>query len=324
MSGALLMKSPMLACKFDEKKVRTHLPLCAQPKLDGIRVFIRDGVAYSRSLKPIRNRAFQEAVREHWGVVEHLDGEVIAGPMTAPDAYRRTSSSLMSFDGGWDDFTFHVFDAIYDHALPFYKRRNNLTGWILTWQETVPWVRCLESHVLYTIEQIYEYEQQLLDQGHEGVILRNPNSFYKFGRSSPGLCELVKLKRFIDAEATIIGYEELRSNQNEATINALGHTERSGHQENLVPMGVLGALIGAGMWPKEVLSNSAGYGFAHLGDGAFEVRIGSGFTAEQRAALWNERESLIGQTVKFKFFGGGVKEAPRFPIFLGFRDKEDM
>lgn len=316
------MKSPMLACKFDEKKVRPHLPLYAQPKLDGIRVFIRDGVAYSRSLKPIRNRAFQEHAAESRELLEGFDGEVIAGPMTAPDAYRRTSSSLMSFDGGWDDFTFHVFDKIDEDKLPFWKRSRD--AFWRDYCERPSWVSPLPTELVHTLEEIYEYEQKLLDQGHEGVILRNPNSFYKFGRSSPGLCELVKLKRFIDAEAMITGYEELRSNQNEATTNALGHTERSGHQENLVPMGVLGALICAGEWPGGGVSEEVDYGFQAMGGRDFAVRIGSGFTAEQRAALWNERESLIGRTVKFKFFGGGVKEAPRFPIFLGFRDKEDM
>lgn len=316
------MKSPMLACKFDEKKVRSHLPLYGQPKLDGIRVFVRDGVAYTRSLKPVRNREFQERVAERRGLLQNLDGEVIAGQATAPDAYRRTSSSLMSFDGGWDDFTFHVFDMIDEDRTPFCKRLRLFRG-MSVWNGP-DWLVPVDTPLFHTMEEIYEYEQRLLDQGHEGAVLRNPDSFYKFGRSSPGLCELVKLKRFIDAEATVIGYEELRSNQNEATINALGHTERSAHQENLVPMGVLGALIGAGMWPKEVLSSSTGFGFAHLGEGAFEVRIGSGFTAEQRATLWNERETLIGRTAKFKFFGGGIKEAPRFPIFLGFRDEDDL
>lgn len=300
------MKSPMLACKFSEEKVRPHLPLYAQPKLDGIRVFIRDGVAYTRSLKPIRNRAFQERVSEDRELLEGFDGEVIAGPLTALDAYRRTSSSLMSFNKGWDDFTFHVFDLI-NTELPFHKRSRNVM-WT-QFSNRPSWVSLLPTNLVHTIEEIYEYEQRLLSEGHEGVILRNPDSFYKFGRSSPGLCELVKLKRFEDTEGVILGYEELFSNQNEAVINKLGHTERSGHQENLVPMGVLGSLIIQGSWPS--------------GE-TFVVRVGSGFTAEQREFLWQKRESLLGKFIKFKYFASGVKDAPRFPIFLGFRDEEDM
>ena len=76
-----------------------------------------------------------------------------------------------------------------------------------------------------------------------------------------------------------------------------------------MPMGTLGSLTVSGLWPN---------------GSSFEVRIGSGFTTEQRDLLWKRRESLPGEVVKFKYFAGGVKEAPRFPIFLGFRDLEDM
>jgi DNA ligase-1 len=212
----------------------------------------------------------------------------------------------MSF-AGEDDFTFHVFDRIFEEQLPFWKRMRD-TFW-LQFTTRPAWVVPLATELLHTIEEIYTYEQKLLDLGYEGVILRNPDSFYKFGRSSPGLCELVKLKRFEDTEAAIIGYEELRSNQNEATINALGYTERSGHQSNLVPMETLGGLWCRGLWPS--------------GE-EYRVRVGSGFTAEQRASLWNQRDELIGRVIKFKYFAGGVKDAPRFPIFLGFRDGDDL
>ena len=40
---------PMLATEANFNKLR--YPVCAQPKLDGIRVVVKDGVVYSRSLK---------------------------------------------------------------------------------------------------------------------------------------------------------------------------------------------------------------------------------------------------------------------------------
>jgi DNA ligase-1 len=40
--------------------------------------------------------------------------------------------------------------------------------------------------------------------------------------------------------------------------------------------------------------------------------------------IWKERESMIGWIVKFRSFAHGVKDKPRFPRFVGFRDRMDM
>ena len=55
-----------------------------------------------------------------------------------------------------------------------------------------------------------------------------------------------------------------------------------------------------------------------------EFGVGSGFTDEQRNALWASKESLVGKLAKVKFFEVGIKEAPRFPVFLGFRSEIDL
>jgi DNA ligase-1 len=113
------------------------------------------------------------------------------------------------------------------------------------------------------------------------------------------------MKRFSDTEAEIIGYEEKMHNANPATKDAFGRTERSSHQENLVPTGTLGALL--------VRSDE----FTN------EFSIGSGFTDELRADLWKRRNQLKGKLVKFKYQPYGVKDVPRFPVFIGIRDPRD-
>ena len=50
MTGKQVIK-PMLATEVDFNKLR--YPVYTQPKLDGVRVIIKDGVVYSRSLKAI-------------------------------------------------------------------------------------------------------------------------------------------------------------------------------------------------------------------------------------------------------------------------------
>jgi DNA ligase-1 len=55
-----------------------------------------------------------------------------------------------------------------------------------------------------------------------------------------------------------------------------------------------------------------------------EFNIGTGFTAAQRVEFWGQQRELLGTSVKFKSFQHGVKDAPRHPVFLGFRHKDDM
>lgn len=293
---------PMLAGQFIPEKVQEHLPMYAQPKLDGIRMFIRDGMAYTRSLKPVRSVWVQDLVAEHAEILEGLDGEIIAGEVTAKDAYRRTNSSVMSY-GKPDDVTFHVFDH-WSIGGDFAARLSHLQSLDLP-----VFCKLVETKLLHTLEEISEYEDSLLALGHEGLILRNPFSLYKYGRGSPTNCELIKVKKFCDAEAVITGFAELLHNENEAEYNKLGYMERSSHRENLVPSNTLGAILAEGRFPD---------------GGKYKVRIGTGLDQAQREEIWANRDSYLGKLVKFKYFGMGIKDAPRFPVFLGFRDNDDL
>lgn len=295
---------PMLAGKYDAKLIERQLPVIAQPKLDGIRLLIRDGIAWTRSLKPLRSTWVQSWVAHHKKQLEGLDLEIVTGDPLAPDAYRRTSSAVMSYDNADAlNSKFYVFD-IWNSPDPYLTRLADLTD-----MELPTFCEILESVSISDMEGLLRYEASLLEQGHEGVILRDPDGYYKFGRSTPKEGKLIKMKQFLDTEAVIIQTHELMHNANEATINELGATSRSGHQENLIPMDTLGAIEVMGIWP----------------DGStYYVRIGTGFDDETRLRLWRDRDNLIGKIVKFKYFPTGVKEAPRFPVFLGLRDPADM
>ena len=118
---------------------------------------------------------------------------------------------------------------------------------------------------------------------------------------------MVKIKRHVDAEAIVIGAEELMHNANEPTTNALGYTERTSHLANQVGMGTLGSLR------VQLLS-----------DPDVEFSVGTGMTAEDRTWMWNNREQMVGKIIKYKSFPVGVKDKPRHPVFLGFRDLEDL
>lgn len=314
----------MLAGKYVPEKIEKLLPVYGDIKYDGIRGFVHEGYAKTRSLKPVRSSQVQSIVAHNREMLWGLDFEMIVGEPTAPNCYNRTDSSVMSFDKPDEELKFYVFDH-WDSVDAYEDRRNYL--------ESIRWSlendlkgdakgRFIinESKLLWSIEDVEAYRDEMISLGHEGIMLRNPKSPYKFGRGTPTQGELIKIKdgRWIETEARITGYKELMSNQNEATINVLGKTERSGHKENLIPMGVLGAFEGEGIFPDEPTLAS------HLVGKKFETSVGGGFSAEQRIDLWNQRDQYVGKIMRFKFFTGGIKDKPRFTGFLGFRDPDTM
>ncbi|USN14464.1 DNA ligase [Janthinobacterium phage vB_JliS-Donnerlittchen] len=291
---------PMLSATV-EAVDRLHFPLLASVKLDGIRALVLGGVVVSRNLKPIPNRHVQALFGR--SMFEGLDGELMVGDPGEEDVFRRTSSGVMSTDGE-PDVRFHVFDCMSDPGLPFHRR----LGLARDLAEGFDRVEPVAHRVVASPAELDEFEAAALSAGYEGVMLRSADSPYKFGRGTLSKQDLMKLKRFEDAEARVVGFQELMHNSNEATTGLLGQTERGHSKEGMVGMGTLGAL--------QVLGEGGKYG-------GVAFNIGSGFDAATRASIWADRDAWIGRLVKFKFFPLGSKDAPRFPIFLGERHPDD-
>jgi len=286
---------PLLA--YTVESIETvRFPVFASPKLDGIRCLILDGVAVSRTLKPIPNLH----IRHQLAGLPALDGELICGDPTDPDCFNRTTSAVMSRDGA-PRFTFRVFDHFGTPSDTFPQRIYTAELRVNEAQADFRPVEMVPQRFIRDAAELAEYEAAQVAAGYEGVMVRDICDFYKFGRSTAKEGILGKVKRFADAEAEIVGIEELHRNGNAAEINALGHTERSTAAAGLVAAGTLGALI------------VRAEGFAET------FKIGTGYTAAQRDSLWSDRASLPGRLVKFKHQPAGAKDAPRFPVFLGFR-----
>lgn len=291
---------PMLAATVADVAA-LRWPLLASPKLDGIRAIVRNGVVVSRNLKPIPNLHVQALFGKPW--LEGLDGELLVGDPTDPSAFLGTSSGIMSRDGEPDVF-FHVFDCCLNPYAQ-YLERLAMARYFAIGRDRVVIVKQTE---VKTVEEVNAYEEEQLDLGYEGVMLRDAKSPYKFGRGTLSKQDLMKLKQFEDAEAVVEGFEELMHNSNQASTSALGLTERGHAKAGMVGMDTLGALcvVGRGGWWDGVRFN-----------------IGSGFDAATRKLIWENAESWTGRLVKFKFFPNGSKDAPRFPVFIGERHLDD-
>lgn len=281
----------MLAKDADLGKLR--YPLLVSPKLDGIRAYVREGIVYSRKNKPIPNKYVQTLFKPY----DYFDGELIVGDPTDPFVYRNTMSGIMSVEGE-PAVRFFVFDHIEYLNNPYRERMMRCVRFNKKTQ--VP----LEQKLILNIDDLLAYESEVLEQGYEGLILRDPSAPYKCGRSTVKEGYLLKLKRFTDAEFEVVGFEERLKNNNEATTDETGRTKRSSHKANKSGRGDLGALV-----------------LQHNGD---TFTCGTGFTDAERADIWDNQDKYLGRLAKVKFFAIGAYDKPRHPVFLGWRDKRDV
>lgn len=292
---------PMLAVDADIENIK--YPVLCSDKLDGIRCIILDGVAYSRSLKPIRNKYVQELFGKE--VFNGFDGELVVGGVFDKDVFQKTTSGVMS-EKGTPDVTFYVFDHCLLPEMPYTERLERVREVLEQQGSSVPYnaVKCLESTVVNSHEQLQYILQDIQEKGGEGVILRSLDSGYKYGRSTLKQGWLLKVKFFLQDEFEVVGFEERMHNENEATVNELGYTERSSHKENLTPMNTLGSLI------------------LRYGDVTF--KCGTGFNDKQRKDIWDNRDDYMGKLASVRYMNVGQKDLPRVPSFQGFRDTDDL
>ncbi len=297
---------PTLACATPKDLSQVRFPLYASRKLDGLRALVVNGQAVSRTLKPIRIRYVRSFLNNQ--NLNGLDGELIVGDPTSKSCFRDSTSGIMSEDGE-PEFTFYAFDHWYMPG-PFSSRIGQVAALIKQHANRVR-VELHDHYLLTSLDQLLEMEADALAQGYEGLITRDPAAEYKYGRSSLREQGMLKIKQFVDAEARVVAVQELMHNGNEAKTDHLGYTERSSHQENMVGLNMLGALICRTLPDPETETD-------------VEFAIGTGMTAADRTWMWNNRDQLLGKFVKFKHFPIGAKDKPRHPVFLGFRDPDDL
>ena len=286
------MFKPLLAAPVDLNKMK--FPVLVSPKLDGIRAINHPTLGLvSRNLKPIPNEYIRGQAERFpaW-----LDGELMLMKEDGkPLPFSDITSGVMSRKGE-PNFKFAVFDMVMSGAEPFWKRLGVVNEWVRNGPENLATV---EHKIIHNLDALLEYEEATVGQGWEGVMLRDPEGRYKFGRSTVNEGILLKMKRFHDDEATVVGVVERMINNNEQTRDALGYAKRSSHKDNKTPAGDLGALV-----------------CEYKG---VQFELGTGFTSHQRKELWLDRDSLTGQRVTFKYQEISKDGVPRFPVFLRFR-----
>jgi DNA ligase-1 len=300
---------PMLAPAEDPMSYPNYFnelrfPLLVSPKYDGIRCIVKDGVCKSRSFKDIPNLQIQEMFSRF----NQFDGELILGEPTAVDVYNKTQSVVMSKDKDAFQIRFYVFDYAGEESAnePFDFRLMIAKNWHETRAEYKSSFVKIVNHVLVkNSEELIDYEAWALLQGYEGIMMRDPKGRYKHGRGTWKEGLIYKLKRFKDDEAEIVDFVEMLHNTNEGIRNELGYIERSDTKDAKEGTGMVGKFI------------------CKFNNDLIEVAAGQ-FNHEERKIIWDNKESLKSSILKFRHFTVGVKDKPRFPRAVGFRDIKDL
>lgn len=290
----------MLAATIEESGLdNLDYPVYVQPKIDGIRCVILNGVVLSRTLKPIPNKF----VREVLGTLMEKYPFLIDGELEIRDeSFQEVQSEIMSENGN-PNFHYTVFDCLLENnSAPYFARLGNIDYCIpsnVNWIGYIGHIRADNKKDILTAEKYY------VNSGLEGIIIRDQHASYKFGRSTIKEGALLKLKRFIDAEAIVLDMEELQHNVNEIELDERGYTKRSSSSTGKISSGKMGALKVRGL----------------NGDFAgVEFNIGSGFTDYERNHLWLLQHRYIGKTLTYKYQKIGSKDKPRIPVFKCWRE----
>ena len=239
-------------------------------KLDGVRAYYDGEKLWSRQKKSIEApQTFLDMLPK--GI--SLDGELFMG--------RKSFQKLVStvrkkepIEEEWSLVEYHVFDI--PHCDKPYKQRvellsvleNNIVKPVKTWEIT-------DNNML--MEQVIDYDKM----GAEGLMVRDPESFYKFKRDH----SLLKVKTFYDSEAIVLDY-----------------TQGTGRLKNL-----MGALKVVTIGDSKLKLKKD-----------IHFKIGTGFSDDQRINYLNYYP--IGSIVTFKFTETTNSGTPRFPVFVKVKD----
>ena len=207
---------PMLALSYEKRGHNIEWPCYVQPKIDGVRctVGIKNGKInmFTRKGKEMTlmphiekdlERLFAQAKALDYDT-DHLyfDGELYSDDLTFQELagtlrrHKNTKETL-------DKIYLIVFDMFWTNInTRFETRFKNLEK--LYEHMYLEKVELIETRLINE-DELEMKHQQYIENGYEGIILRNMDGYYKMKHRS---ADLQKLKMFQDEEFEIIGFKE--------------------------------------------------------------------------------------------------------------------
>jgi len=197
-----------LANKWENHHKKMPEKIMGSPKLDGLRCIITKDGAFTRNGKQyVTTKFIEESLKDFFDEFPNmvLDGELYCHRLhndfnkIASLARKTKEKSIKPKD--WDEIKdklkLYIFD-VYDDDCPrteFDERYNFIMYEFTDHDFVVPVPNKLITH-----DQIDEYHAECIEEGYEGIMLRDPSMLYEHTRSK----KLLKYKQFIDDEFKVI------------------------------------------------------------------------------------------------------------------------
>lgn len=268
-------------------------PVLASLKLDGMRGIRLDHTLKSRTRKLIPNVAIRERSLVMPG---GFDCELYNPALD----FNTIQSIVMSQEHErFREIEFHVLDR-YTPGV-YYQRLDEVQGLMAGMPDCVKFV--YPTHCA-NADELFAFFLKCEREDGEGICFRLPNSPYHQDYCTLNQQYLVKLARYVFAEAVIVGFEEQQVNCNPDKRNALGKMKRSSSQANKHGKDTLGAV-----W----VTSTAG------GDNQ-RFKVYSGFNDRERYEIWHNQSKYLGRQLVYKHKPHGRLNKPRSPVFHGWRE----
>jgi len=205
--------SAMLAHNYEKHGHKIVFPCIAQPKLDGIRCLATSGGFFSRGRKQFSScqHIAEELADFFAGDKEaRLDGEFYTHEYKTDfekicKAVKKTADKATPADLAFQKkVQYHVYDtpriASYQENDKFADRQRELAHTFKDYK----YVRVVPTVIVTDTDQLEELKLKWIEEGYEGIMVRNMDSPYEGKRSY----NLLKWKDFQDAEYEIVRVNE--------------------------------------------------------------------------------------------------------------------
>lgn len=312
-----------LLCPNDEIDLKTlSYPLLASTKMDGCRLLFKQGKIVTRSLKELPNIQLNqkfESIRKYSEEKDWiLDGEVFAPRipfqfivscfMTEDYDDKKSIKKWAELCQEHDYFVSRqeVLDKLKFYCFDYFETDTRFAIRIDIVHEIATNFKDLMVPVIHRIvksfEEVNSYFEDVLKDGYEGLILRNPNSYYKCGRCTIKENIAYKVKPWATIDSKIIGFiQATQVNEDaEKTVNELGRSRTSKRQED-----------------RHAIDKAQAFVVDFNGK---ELSVPISMPDEKKEYIWNHQDEYLNKYVEYKYMTVGMKDLPRIPKMIRMRE----
>jgi DNA ligase-1 len=287
-------------------------PMMASHKLDGMRCIIKNGEILSREFKPIQNKQLNERFEplKKLSVAANMifDGELYSHELNFQEIMHYCKTEDLGDEPLPESINFYCFDCLYGVDPETYPNMTaSMRYEFIEEMNTMnlPHFVGLEQRIVNTPEQVKQMFEEALAAGFEGLILKDPNSKYKFGRLTTHSGMGYKFKPYQTFDAKIIAVEQATEvdPKAERKVGELGYHKTSRKKGDRI-----------------LIEKASAFRVPYDGK---EVKVSLAMTDKEKEQVWKEKELYIGKTIEYKAMLVGSKDLPRHPVYIRMRPDKD-